>query len=110
MVSSVAAEEGQRGQTAYSSTKGAINGIVLPMARDLGKFGIRVVAVAPGIFQTPLLSKMPKKVLDRLNADTPMGRPGMPDEFAHMVQTCIENGYLNGVSLRVDGAIKFSNL
>mmetsp|Transcript_10247 Transcript_10247/g.14068 ORF Transcript_10247/g.14068 Transcript_10247/m.14068 type:complete len:220 (+) Transcript_10247:137-796(+) len=110
MVSSVAAEEGQRGQTAYSATKGSINGIVLPMARDLGKYGIRVLAVAPGIFATPMSGAMPQKVIDRLNADTPLGRPGQPDEFAHMVQTCIENGYLNGVHLRVDGAIKFSNL
>ena len=75
-VSSVAAEEGQRGQVAYSATKGAINGIVLPMARDLGKFGIRCVAIAPGIFHTPLAKHMPKKVTDFLNSNTPMGRPG----------------------------------
>ena len=75
-MSSVAAEEGQRGQVAYSSTKGAINGIVLPMARDLGKFGIRVVAIAPGIFMTPLSHMMSDKVLKVLNADTPLGRPG----------------------------------
>ena len=75
-VSSVAAEEGQRGQAAYSATKGAVNGMVLPMARDLGKFGIRVLAIAPGIFHTPLAHNMPKSVTDRLNADTPMGRPG----------------------------------
>ena len=61
---------------AYSATKGALNGIVLPMARDLGKFGIRVVAVAPGIFNTPLAAHMPESVLKRLNADTPMGRGG----------------------------------
>lgn len=109
-VSSVAAEEGQRGQAAYSATKGAVNGMVLPMARDLGKFGIRVLAIAPGIFHTPLAHNMPKSVTDRLNADTPMGRPGQPDEFAHFVGACIENGYLNGVHLRIDGAIKMSNL
>jgi 3-hydroxyacyl-CoA dehydrogenase/3-hydroxy-2-methylbutyryl-CoA dehydrogenase len=109
-VSSVAAEEGQRGQAAYSATKGAVNGMVMPMARDLGKFGIRVLAIAPGIFHTPLAHNMPKSVTDRLNADTPMGRPGQPDEFAHFVGACIENGYLNGVRLRIDGAIKMSNL
>ena len=109
-VSSVAAEEGQRGQVAYSSTKGAINGIVLPMARDLGKFGIRVVAIAPGIFMTPLSHMMSDKVLKVLNADTPLGRPGQPEEFSHFVKTIIENSYINGVHLRIDGGIKFSNL
>ena len=75
-VSSVAAEEGQRGQVAYSATKGAINGIVMPMARDLGKYGIRVAAIAPGIFHTPIAAGMSQKVIERLNRDTPMGRPG----------------------------------
>lgn len=80
------------------------------MARDLGKFNIRVAAIAPGIFATPMGAKMPKKVQDRLNADTPMGRPGLPSEFAHMVSFMIENGYVNGVSLRLDGATKLSHL
>jgi NAD(P)-dependent dehydrogenase (short-subunit alcohol dehydrogenase family) len=80
------------------------------MARDLGKFGIRVVSIAPGIFMTPLSHHMPEKVLQRLNADTPLGRPGVPEEFSHFVRTIIENGYLNGVHLRIDGGIKFSNL
>lgn len=84
--------------------------MVLPMARDLGKFGIRVAAIAPGIFETPLSHKMPKSVTDRLNADTPMGRMGKPDEFAHFTGAIIENSYVNGVTLRVDGAIKMSNL
>ena len=70
-VSSVAAEEGQRGQVAYSATKGALNGMTLPMARDLGKYGIRVAAIAPGIFETPLSGNMPQKVRDGLNAMTP---------------------------------------
>eukprot|EP00806_Schmidingerella_arcuata_P000493 Macronucleus_1442.p1 GENE.Macronucleus_1442~~Macronucleus_1442.p1 ORF type:complete len:257 (+),score=67.65 Macronucleus_1442:1-771(+) len=109
-VSSVAAQEAQRGQTAYGASKGAINGIVLPMARDLGKLKIRVAAIAPGIFATPMGAKMPKKIQDRLNADTPMGRPGLPAEFAHMVGFCIENGYINGVSLRIDGATRLSHL
>ena len=93
-VSSIAAEEGQRGQVAYSASKGAINGMMLPMARDLGKFGIRCVAIAPGIFQTPLTHMMSQKVTDRLNADTPMGRPGNPEEFAHFTAAIIENSYL----------------
>jgi NAD(P)-dependent dehydrogenase (short-subunit alcohol dehydrogenase family) len=109
-VSSVAAEEGQRGQVAYGATKGAINGMVVPMARDLGKFGIRVVAVAPGIFATPMGAAMPEKVQKRLAQDTPMGRFGMPDEFSHFCCAIIENGYINGVHLRIDGATKLSNL
>lgn len=110
LVSSVAAEEGQRGQVGYSATKGAINGIVLPMARDLGRFGIRVVAVAPGIFETPMSHSFPDAVKKRLNADTALNRAGQPDEFAHFVRTIIENGYLTGVHLRIDGGTKFSNL
>ena len=82
-VSSVAAEEGQRGQVAYSATKGAINGMVLPMARDLGRYNIRVAAIAPGIFETPLTLAMSDKVRATLNKDTPMGRAGKPAEFAH---------------------------
>jgi NAD(P)-dependent dehydrogenase (short-subunit alcohol dehydrogenase family) len=109
-VSSVAAEEGQRGQVAYGATKGAINGMVVPMARDLGKFGIRVVAVAPGIFATPMGAAMPEKVQKRLAQDTPMARFGFPDEFSHFCGAIIENGYINGVSLRIDGATKLSNL
>ena len=82
-VSSVAAEEGQRGQIAYSATKGALNGMMLPMARDLGKYNIRVAAIAPGIFETPLSGAMSQKVRDVLNRNTPMGRMGTPEEFAH---------------------------
>jgi len=109
-VGSVAAWEAQRGQVAYGASKGAVSGFTLPMARDLGKLGIRVVTVSPGIFETPMGEKMPEKVQTALNKDTPMGRPGRPWEFAHFVQTCIENSYLNGVSLRIDGAIKLGNL
>ena len=109
-VSSVAGEEGQRGQVAYSASKGAINGMLLPMARDLGRFGIRVVAIAPGTFRTAMTDKMPQKVRDRLLADTPMGRFGQEHEFAHMACAIMENSYLNGVHLRLDGAVKMSNL
>lgn len=109
-VSSVAGEEGQKGQIAYSATKGAVNGMMLPMARDLGKYNIRVAAVAPGIFATPLSANMPQKVTDILNKMTPMGRAGTPDEFAHFVQVCIENSYINGVHLRLDGAIKLGHM
>ena len=75
-VSSVAAEEGQRGQVGYSATKGAINGLVLPMARDLGRYGIRVVSIAPGIFETPMSHGFPEAVKKRLYADTAINRAG----------------------------------
>lgn len=84
-VSSVAAEEGQRGQIAYSASKAALNGLCLPMARDLGRFNIRVAAIAPGIFESPMSGMMSAKLRDRLNSDTPMGRMGKPEEFAHMI-------------------------
>lgn len=80
------------------------------MARDLGRFGIRCAAIAPGIFHTAMSEKMPKKVTDRLNRDTPMGRPGQPDEFAQFAQSIVENGYVNGVHLRLDGAVKLSHM
>ena len=84
--------------------------MVLPMARDLGRYGIRVVAIAPGIFETPLSHLMSDKVKEALNRDTPMGRAGKPDEFAHFVQAVVENSYINGVHLRIDGATKFSHM
>ena len=108
-VASVAAFEGQRGQVAYSATKGAIAGITMPMARDLGKFGIRVVAIAPGTIMSPMLAQQTDKMKDMLLKDTPLKRFGEPDEFAHMVRACIENGYLNGVTLRMDGGTVLSN-
>jgi NAD(P)-dependent dehydrogenase (short-subunit alcohol dehydrogenase family) len=80
------------------------------MARDLGRYGIRVAAIAPGVFETPLGHLIPEGVRKRLVADTPMGRMGQPEEFAHFVQSCIENSYINGVHLRIDGAIKMSHI
>lgn len=82
----------------------------MPMARDLGKFGIRVAAIAPGIFETPLSIAMPEGLKKRLTADTPMGRMGKPEEFANFVKSCIENSYINGVHLRLDGATRLSHL
>ena len=109
-VSSVAAYEGQKGQVAYSASKAALNGMVMPMARDLGRYNIRAVAIAPGIMWSPMSDQMPEKVRKSLLADTPMGRMGRPEEFAHFAGAVIENSYLNGVHLRLDGATKFSNL
>ena len=107
-VSSVAAEEGQKGQVAYGSSKGAINGFLLPMARDLGRFGIRVLAIAPGIFSTPMATGMPEKVGQRLIQDIPLGRAGTPDEFAHFAISLAENSYMSGSAFRLDGGIKLS--
>ena len=111
-VSSVAAEEGQRSQVGYSATKGAINGFTLPMARDLGRFGIRAVTIAPGVFATPIGRKTTQneKLIKALEMMSPMSRFGQPDEFALFVKTIVENGYLNGVRLRVDGATKIAHL
>ena len=113
-VSSVAAEEGQRGQVAYAATKGALNGLVLPMARDLGKFNIRCVTIAPGVFQTPIMSAIDsagqQKLSQKLASYSPMNRLGLPDEFALFVQSIVENSYINGVHLRIDGATKLAHL
>ena len=84
-VSSVAASEGNRSQVAYGASKGAINGLVLPMARDLGRYNIRVVAIAPGIFDTPLGDVIPEPIKQGLRAATPMKRTGKPSEFGQFV-------------------------
>lgn len=104
---SVAAIEGQTGQTAYSASKGGILGLTLPMARDLASLGIRVMAIAPGLFRTPMLEGLPEKVKDALS-DQPLfpKRLGEPGEFGKLVQTIIENPYLNGSSIRLDGGVR----
>ena len=84
--------------------------MLTPMARDLGRFGIRVCAIAPGTFVTAMSDMMKEDVKKRLLADTPMGRFGKAHEFAHLAGVIIENSYLNGVRLRLDGAVKMSNL
>ena len=111
-VSSVAAEEGQRSQVGYSASKGAMNGVVLPMARDLGRYGIRAVTIAPGVFATPIGKKTTQNeaLIHALEKMSPMGRFGQPDEFALFVKMIVENGYLNGVRLRVDGATRIAHL
>ena len=105
-ISSVAGEEGQKGQVAYSASKGAILGMTLPMARDLGKFRIRVVAIQPGIFQTPMTDVMPEKVLKGLKDSTPLGRLGKAEELAHLIGAISENSYVNGTNWRLDGGIR----
>ncbi|CAI2377918.1 unnamed protein product [Moneuplotes crassus] len=102
-VSSIAATLAGRGFVSYGCSKGAINGMTLPMARDLGRFGIRVLNIAPTIFKTEMAAVMPEAYIKRYEKTVPLGRSGEPDDFAKLVKTCIENGYLNGVSLQITG-------
>ena len=104
---SVAAFDGQIGQAAYSASKGAIVGMTLPIARDLSSVGIRVNTIAPGLFLTPLLMGLPEKVQTALAQTVPFPkRLGNPDEYAKMVLSIIENGMMNGETVRLDGSIR----
>jgi NAD(P)-dependent dehydrogenase (short-subunit alcohol dehydrogenase family) len=104
---SVAAYDGQIGQAAYGASKAAVVGLTLPMARDLARSGIRVMTIAPGIFETPMLMGMPEEVRDALGKMVPFPpRLGMPDEYAHLARAIIENVMLNGETIRLDGAIR----
>jgi NAD(P)-dependent dehydrogenase (short-subunit alcohol dehydrogenase family) len=106
---SVAAFEGQIGQVAYSATKAGIVGMTLPIARELARFGIRCVAIAPGIFMTPMLAGLPQDVQDSLGKQVPFpARLGKPTEFAQMVQSIVEIPTLNGETIRLDGAIRMA--
>ncbi|MHA3913890.1 SDR family NAD(P)-dependent oxidoreductase [Halovulum sp. GXIMD14793] len=105
--SSVAAQDGQIGQVAYSATKGAIQAMALPAARELAKFGIRVNTIAPGIFLTPILAQLPEAARDSLAQSMPYPqRLGDPAEFADTVAFCITNRYLNAEMIRLDGATR----
>ena len=106
---SVAAEDGQMGQASYSASKAGVVGMTLPIARDLMSEGIRVNTILPGIFDTPLLQSAPDNVKQALAASVPFPkRLGQPPEFAHLALTMIENGYFNGESVRLDGAIRMA--
>jgi NAD(P)-dependent dehydrogenase (short-subunit alcohol dehydrogenase family) len=106
---SVAAFEGQIGQAAYSSSKGGVAALTLPAAREFAQFGIRVLAIAPGIFATPMLRALPQEAQDSLAASVPFPkRLGEPREFAAMVLHCIHNTYLNGEVIRLDGALRMA--
>lgn len=105
MTSSSAAFEGQVGQVAYSASKGGIVGMTTPLARDLSSAGIRVVTIAPGLMDTPIYAQLGTEVKDRLTGLTVFPkRFGLPDEFAHMVQSVVENPYMNGEVVRIHGA------
>lgn len=108
-VSSTAAFDGQIGQVAYAASKGAVVGMTLPMARDLASLGIRVVAIAPGLFNTPLLAMLPQDVINALNNSVPFPkRIGEPEEFALLVEQIFLNPYLNGEVIRLDGALRMA--
>jgi len=104
---SVAAYDGQIGQAAYGSSKAGVVGLTLPMARDLSRNGIRVMTIAPGIFETPMLLGMPQEVQDALGQMVPFPpRLGKPAEYAQLAKCIIENVMLNGETIRLDGAIR----
>ncbi len=104
---SIAAYDGQRGQAAYAASKAGVTGLVLPMARDLASLGIRVNAIAPGVFRTPMLEGLGQEVMDGLAADVPFPhRLGDPAEFARAVCFILECGYLNAATIRLDGGLR----
>ncbi len=109
LTSSLAAFDGQIGQAAYSSSKGGIVGLTLPLSRDLSPVGVRVMTIAPGLFDTPIYDTMPPGLKEHL-ASTPVfpRRLGLPDEYAHLVQTVVENAYLNGETIRLDAALRMA--
>ncbi len=106
---SVAAYEGQIGQAAYAASKGGVASMTLPIAREFARHGIRVMAVAPGLFATPLLAALPKEAQDSLGRQAPFpNRLGRPEEFARLVHDIIANPMLNGEVIRLDGAIRMA--
>jgi len=107
--SSVASMDGQIGQAAYAASKAGVNGMTLPVARELARFGIRVMTIAPGIFDTPMLQAMSEEVRASLGQQIPFpSRLGRPDEYAALVRHIVENEVLNGEVIRLDGAIRMA--
>lgn len=106
---SVAAFDGQIGQPAYAASKGGVHAMTLPVARELARHGIRVLTIAPGIMETPMLMGLPEAAQDSLGQQVPFPqRLGRPDEYAALVAHIVENGYLNGETIRLDGAIRMA--
>ncbi|XWN33086.1 MAG: SDR family NAD(P)-dependent oxidoreductase [Devosia sp.] len=106
---SVAAYDGQIGQAAYAASKGGVAALTLPLARDLSQHGIRVVTIAPGIFETPMLIGLGEKVVNSLGQQVPFPqRLGKPEEYALLVESIVENPILNGEVIRLDGAIRMA--
>lgn len=106
---SVAAFDGQIGQPAYAASKGGVHAMTLPIARELARYGIRVCTIAPGIMETPMLAGLPEAAQQSLGQQVPYpARLGRPDEYAALVMSIVENGYLNGETIRLDGAIRMA--
>jgi NAD(P)-dependent dehydrogenase (short-subunit alcohol dehydrogenase family) len=106
---SIAAYDGQIGQAAYAASKGGIVALTLPAARELARSGIRVLTIAPGLFATPLVNELPPEVQDGLARSIPFPpRLGQPPEFAAMVMACVDNPFLNGETIRLDGALRMA--
>lgn len=106
---SVAAYDGQIGQAAYAASKAAVAGMTLPIARDFASQGIRVVTIAPGLFNTPMLSQLPEKVREALAETVPFPkRLGFPSEYAQLVEAIVNNPLLNGETIRIDGALRMA--
>jgi NAD(P)-dependent dehydrogenase (short-subunit alcohol dehydrogenase family) len=106
---SVAAFDGQIGQAAYSASKGGVAAMTLPLARELARHGIRVVSIAPGIFDTPMLAGLPQPARESLSAAVPFpSRLGRPDEYAALVRHIAENAMINGETIRLDGALRMA--
>jgi NAD(P)-dependent dehydrogenase (short-subunit alcohol dehydrogenase family) len=109
MTASVAAFDGQVGQEAYSASKAGLAGMTLPMARDLAQHGIRVMTIAPGLFETPLMKALPPQVQQSLAASIPFPRRlGQPEEFAALAAHIVTNTHLNGETIRLDGALRMA--
>ena len=108
---SVAAFDGQQGQASYSASKAGVVGMTLPIARDLGPFGIRICTICPGVFLTPMMRMLKPAVRSALEKDVPFpSRLGDPSEFAHLAVSIVQNPYLNGESIRLDGALRMNKL
>lgn len=106
---SIAAFEGQIGQVAYSASKGGVVAMTLPLARELARYGIRVMTIAPGVFHTPLLAGLPEAAVQSLSQQAPFPpRLGKPEEYASLVQHIIENNMLNGETIRIDAAMRMA--
>jgi NAD(P)-dependent dehydrogenase (short-subunit alcohol dehydrogenase family) len=106
---SVAAFDGQIGQPGYAASKGGVHAMTLPIARELARYAIRVLTIAPGIMETPMLRGLPQAAQDSLGQQVPYpSRLGTPDEYARLVMAIVDNGYLNGETIRLDGAIRMA--
>jgi len=106
---SVAWQDGQIGQAAYAASKGGIAAMTLPLAREFARAGIRVMAIAPGLFNTPMMEGLPEEVSAKIASDVPFPtRLGEPDEYGLLVAQIVENPYLNGTNIRLDGAVRLA--